>query len=432
LHVKKKLTKRIIDKAEPQDQRYVIWDTETPGFGVRVNRDGSKTFVLKYFSLGKQEWLSFGKFGGLTVEQARKEAMKSLGDKARGQDPAKMRRQTRAEAAATAISLKDFCEVYLEDARQGLVTYRGRPKMASTLAVDEGRIRRHIVPILGRKLVRDITLDDVSSFMHSVRLGKTATTIKTGPRGVARVRGGTTAANRAVGLLGSIMTYAVRQKLRDANPVRGIEKPIDGRRERSISPEEYQRLGTALDELLKSGANPSAICASRVIALTGCRRSEVFGLRKTEVDAHHSCIRFDSTKSGQQLRPIGRAAFEVLVEVPILADSEHVFPAARGNGHLVDVKVFHRACEMADLPDLTLHGLRHGYASVAGELGYSDATIGVLLGHRSNTISGRYTHIPAPAAVTAASRVAATIAQRMKGEAPGADVVPLGRGTRGN
>jgi integrase len=304
--------------------------------------------------------------------------------------------------------------------------------MASTLAVDEGRIRRHIVPILGRKLVRDITLDDVSSFMHSVRLGKTATTIKTGPRGVARVRGGTTAANRAVGLLGSIMTYAVRQKLRDANPVRGIEKPIDGRRERSISPEEYQRLGTALDELLKSGANPSAICASRVIALTGCRRSEVFGLRKTEVDAHHSCIRFDSTKSGQQLRPIGRAAFEVLVEVPILADSEHVFPAARGNGHLVDVKVFHRACEMADLPDLTLHGLRHGYASVAGELGYSDATIGVLLGHRSNTISGRYTHIPDPAAVTAASRVAATIAQRMKGEAPGADVVPLGRGTRGN
>ena len=94
--------------------------------------------------------------------------------------------------------------------------------------------------------------------------------------------------------------------------------------------------------------------------------------------------------------------------------------------------MFHRACEMADLPDLTLHGLRHGYASVAGELGYSDATIGVLLGHRSNTISGRYTHIPDPAAVTAASRVAATIAQRMKGEAPGADVVPLGRGTRGN
>jgi integrase len=121
-----------------------------------------------------------------------------------------------------------------------------------------------------------------------------------------------------------------------------------------------------------------------------------------------------------------------LVEVPILADSEHVFPAARGKGHLVDVKVFHRACEMAGLSDLTLHGLRHGYASVAGELGYSDATIGVLLGHRSNTISGRYTHIPDPAAVAAASRVAATIAQRLKGESTSADVVHLGRGARGD
>jgi integrase len=228
------------------------------------------------------------------------------------------------------------------------------------------------------------------------------------------------------------MTYAVRQKLRDDNPVRGIEKPIDGRRERSISPEEYQRLGSALDELLKSGANPSAVQASRVIALSGCRRGEIFGLRKTEVDEHHNCFRFDNTKSGQQLRPIGRAAFEVMAEAPMVGDSDFVFPAARGNGHLLDVKVFYKACEMAGLPDLTLHGLRHGYASVAGELGYADATIGVLLGHRSNTISGRYTHIPDPAAVTAAGRVAATIAQRMKGEAPGANVVPLGRSSRGD
>ncbi len=358
--------------------------------------------------------------------------MKALGEKARGEDAAEMKRRTRAEAAATALTLKDFCDVYLEDAHNGLVTYRGRPKKASTLAVDEGRICRHIVPILGRKLVRDITLDDVSSFMHSVRLGKTAATIKTGPRGVARVRGGTTAANRAVGLLGSIMTYAVKQKLRADNPVRGIEKPKDGRRERPISPEEYQRLGDALDEILKSGANRWAVYASRVIALTGCRRSEVFGLRKDEVDVAHSCFRFGDTKSGQQLRPIGSAAFEVMAVAPMVEGAEYVFPAARGKGHLLDVKVFRRACEKADLPDLTLHGLRHGYASVAGELGYADATIGVLLGHRSNTISGRYTHIPDPAAVAAAGRVAAAIARRMKGEATGADVVPLGRGTHGN
>jgi len=217
----------------------------------------------------------------------------------------------------------------------------------------------------------------------------------------------------------------IKQKLRADNPVRGIEKPKDGRRERAISPEEYQRLGSAFDELLKLGANPWAVYASRVIALSGCRRGEVFGLRKTEVDAPHSCFRFGDTKSGQQMRPLGSAVFEVMAEAPMVEGSEYVFPAARGKGHLLDVKVFRRACEAAGLPGLTLHGLRHGYASVAGELGYADATIGVLLGHRSNTISGRYTHIPDPAAVAAAGRVAATIARRMKGETVSAKVVNL-------
>jgi len=77
------------------------------------------------------------------------------------------------------------------------------------------------------------------------------------------------------------------------------------------------------------------------------------------------------------------------------------------------VKLFYRACEMAGIEDITVHSLRHGFASVAGELGYADATIGVLLGHVSNTISGRYTHIPDPAALSAADRISETIANRM-------------------
>ena len=196
--------------------------------------------------------------------------------------------------------------------------------------------------------------------MDAVRLGKTAATIKTKPRGVARVRGGTTAANRAVGLLGSIMSYAVKKKRRVDSPVRGIEKAKDGRRERAISPEEYLRLGKSLERLLENGANPWAVHAIRIIALSGCRKNEVFSLRKQEVDAHNLCIRFGDTKNGQQLRSIGRAALDAMTETPVMERSIYVFPASRGDGHLRDVKVFHRACAMAGLSDLTIHGLRHG------------------------------------------------------------------------
>ena len=55
--MKKKLTKRAVDIPSPRDTRYVVWDTETNGFRVRVNRDGTKTFALKYFGGGKQRWL---------------------------------------------------------------------------------------------------------------------------------------------------------------------------------------------------------------------------------------------------------------------------------------------------------------------------------------------------------------------------------------
>ena len=392
-----------------------MWDEETRGFGVRVNGDGSKSFVLKYFVTGKQRWLTLGRYGTLTVDQARKAARHHLGEAAIGEDPVEKKKRDQAATRAKSITLDEFCADYMTDAYDGIVTYRGRPKKTSTLDLDRGRIARHISPLLGRKPIGEVTTDDVEAFKHAVRLGKTAITIKTGPRGIARVRGGETAANRAVGLLGSIMSHAVKLKLRADNPVRGIERSPDKRRQRAMMPEEYKSLGQVLSEMLNEGANPWAIHAFRLLMLTGCRRVEILGLRKDEIDRHHRCFRFSDTKSGEQLRPVGKAAFEALANIPLMEKSDFVFPSSRGTGHLVDVKLFKRACKIAELQNVTLHSLRHGFASVAGELGYADATISVLLGHSSNTISGRYTHIPDPAALAAADQVSETIAKRIEG-----------------
>ena len=136
--------------------------------------------------------------------------------------PLKLKKGARINTQTKFLSLGDFCDTYLADAGAGEVTYRGRPKKTSTLEVDRGRIQRHIIPLLGSKRLIDIERDDIETFRHAVQTGKTAATIKTGPRGIARVRGGETASNRAVGLLGSIFSYAVRLKLRGDNPVRGL------------------------------------------------------------------------------------------------------------------------------------------------------------------------------------------------------------------
>ena len=69
-------------------------------------------------------------------------------------------------------------------------------------------------------------------------MGKTAATIKTKARGVARVRGGAGTARRTLGLLGGIMSYAMREKILDSNPVTGFERGDDRRRSRILNPKE--------------------------------------------------------------------------------------------------------------------------------------------------------------------------------------------------
>ena len=104
------------------------------------------------------------------------------------------------------------------------------PKKSSTLATDQGRIERHIKPLLGQLKVAAVTRDDVDGFMHDVAAGKTAGKTKTRPRGLAHVRGGKGTASRTVGLLGAIFTYAVRHRMRPDNPVRGVVRFADGKR----------------------------------------------------------------------------------------------------------------------------------------------------------------------------------------------------------
>jgi len=337
------------------------------------------------------------------------------------------KRQGRYEAKG-AVTMSEFCDDYLRDAEAGLVTYRGKAKKVSTLAIDRGRIERHIKPTLGAKLVRDVTSRDIERAMHDIRLGKTAVNVKTGPRGRAIVTGGAGTASRTVGLLGSIYSYAIKQGIRTDNPVSGVEVPPDGKRDRILSPNEYQRLGAALDAFEAKGANPVAIRAYRVLALTGCRRGEVFSLKRSEVDAHNRCFRFGDTKAGQQIRTIGWAALDLLTTLPFKEGTEFVFPAATGGGQLTDAKLFRRICEAAELERVSLHALRHSFASVALELEYSEITIAGLLGHRSHSITSRYTHHVDRALVAAADRISAVIHARLESrEAESARVVELRR-----
>ena len=400
-----------------------VWDASLPGFGARRQNSEAVSYVLYYRTgEGRQRWYTIGRHGApWTPDTARDEAKRLLGDVAHKLDPAAEKRAKR-----NAKTVAELCDLYIADAEAGrLVTRRRAPKKVSTLGTDRGRVERHIKPLLGRRTVAAVTRDDIEAFMHDVAAGKTAGKTKTAKkRGLANVRGGRGTASRTVGLLGAIFTYAVRHRMRADNPVHGVIRPADGRRERRLSDDEYKALGKALRAAEAASMWPAAIAAARFLALTGWRSGEALGLRWDEIDLTRRTATLPDTKTGRSVRPLSHAACDVLRS---LTRSEGlVFAATRGEGRMTGFpKLWARIAKLGELPaDVTPHTLRHSFASLAGDLGYSELTIAALVGHKGHSITSRYVHAADAVLLAAADAVANRTAELM-GERKSATVVPL-------
>ena len=402
-----------------------LWDSSLPGFGARRQRGAAIAYVLKYRTAeGRQRWFTIGQHGApWTPETARHQARQLLGDVARRGDPA-----TEKRAGRKAQTVSELCDLYFADATAGrLMTRRRSSKKASTLATDQGRIERHIKPLLGRRTVGAVTREDVEAFMHDVAAGRTATKTKTKPRGLARVRGGRGTATRTVGLLGAIFAYAVRRRMCTDNLVHGVTRFADGKRRRRLSDDEYKAFGAALRLANSENVWPAAIAAARFLALTGWRSGEALGLRWDEIDLARRTAMLRDTKTGRSMRPLSHAACDAMRSLSRSGDL--VFPATRGNGDVIMSgfkKLWKRIARLGGLPpDVTPHVLRHSFASLAADLGYSEPVIAALIGHQGRSTTSRYLHSADAVLLAATDAVANRTAELMGDAWPEAHVIPM-------
>ncbi len=355
---------------------------------------------------GRTRRYTIGLHGIWTPETARKRAQVLLGEIARGENPAEQRMLN-----IKAMTVKELCQRYVKDAENGLIHgKKRRPKKASTLVTDKSRIDRHIIPLLGTRRVKDVTSAEVTRFLRDVASGKTKLDVKTKRRGRAIVRGGIGTATRAVGLLGGIFTYAVQLGIIDRNPVHGVRKFADQKKSRRLTEGEYRLLGEVIRKAAEKKQYQTAVNMIRAIACTGGRRGEIVTLKWADIDAENSCIRLGDSKEGASTRPIGLPVLDFLDRLRPDAPGIHVFPGTQTGKPLIGFpKYWKEILKDTALSGITPHVLRHSFASIANDLGFTEVTIAALLGHSRGKITSRYIHTVDTALIMAADTVAGYI-----------------------
>ncbi|WP_274626542.1 tyrosine-type recombinase/integrase [Arvimicrobium flavum] len=412
-----KLTKGVVDSAELRDKQYTIWCSDLKGFGAYIHPTGRRTYFVDYRTGdGARRRMTIGKHGVLTTEQARKVAIETLGGIVLQKADPLLERKTRRAS----LTVAELCDQYMKAAEKGLILgrRRNRPKKASTIEIDRGRIARHIKPLLGNKLVIDVTRADITKFVRDVSAGKTAVKNRSGKNGArVEVKGGIGTAARTTGFLGGILTYAVDEGIIPANPAQGVKLPADGVRTRRLVVGEYKALGKALSGDEAEYDTPQAVTGAWLLALTGCRLGEIEALRWTEVDEDGQCFRLADSKSGPSVRPVGREAFDVLRGALRVPGSPYVLPALRKDGGHYNglAGAWVRFMKRAGLEGVTPHTMRHSYASVAGDLGFAESSIAALIGHAGDTVTSRYVHRLDAVLVAAANKVCGEVYRQMTG-----------------
>lgn len=420
-----KITKRTVDAAKPTAKRDYVWDAEVKGFGLLVLPSGVKSYFFRYRTAeGRERRATIGKHGDFTAEQARSRAEELRQAVKSGRDPLKEKMDLRAAPTVT-----ELLDAYV-------ASEKFKSKALTTQAIDRGRIERHLKPVLGRKLAHHLISSDVENAFAAIASGKTAASVKTGRRGRARVTGGRGTAKMAIELLRAAFSWAIKNhKVKvTSNPCDDVATGRSGTRKTILEDAtDYARMFQTLDRLeLEKRIRGPVADAIRLIALTGARRSEIAGLRWSQVDMKRGQLTLPphSHKSGGRTgedREIGlpAAAQAILAKQSAGQPNDLVFAPAGGVGPVSLSKPWRIVRDEAKLPKgIGLHGLRHSLASAMAMAGAGAPQIMQVMGHRQLSTVQRYIHFAQSRHQAVAEQAAATVLAGMAA-AKGSEVAEL-------
>lgn len=366
---KMKLTKTVADGAAPNAKDYAIHDTTTPGFLLKVTPAGRKIFMIAYTAAnGQRRKPAIGRFGEITVEQARSIAQTWLADVRRGEDPSAER-----AAARRAPTMRELCDRFIDD----YSVPRNKP---STVKGNRVNIRAHIVPALGHLKVLDVTRADVSKLIGAME--KTPT-----------------AANHTLSCLRKMFNMAEVWGYRPdgSNPCRHIPKYPQRGHTRLITDAELRRLYAYLHRADAEGLeHPFFTLAIRLQFAFAARRSEILNLQWEWIDVENRRVVWPDSKTGGMSKPLSAEAAELFANAPRLENSPFVVPSIFDPHKPMPEHTYsagwRRIIERAGVPRCGTHAVRHRAATDIANSGVPTKVGMALTAHKTVTMFMRYVH----------------------------------------
>jgi integrase len=335
---------------EPGKARTIYWDTTMPGFGLMVTRNGARSYVVQYRAHSRSRRLTLDA-GALSLDAARREARKHLGEVAKGGDPLTERRR---ESAAASDTLRAVAEAY----------FRREGKRIRTMDERRRTLERLVFPTLGARSIDDIGRSDIVRLLDNIEDNS-----------------GPVMADRTLAYLRKVMNWhATRSDTFRSPIVRGMSrtKPAERARDRILTDDEIRRLWQA------TKAHPGPFSSLvRFLLLSGCRRGEALFMTRDELNGRDWLIPAARHKSKREfLLPLSKAAAGVLAAMPVIGPADGYLFTLNGRSPIgAESKAKARLDKASGVTGWTLHDLRRSARSLMSRAGVPTDHAERVIGH---------------------------------------------------
>lgn len=354
-----KLTKTAIDKLPtPLEAPAFHRDDELRGFGVKVSTTGLKSFFLEKRVGGKVKRITLGRYGDLTAEQARKQAMKLAGEIATGADPIAEKKEKKLKAVTLGQAYDDYLSA--------------RKDLKKKTLDDYGRIINKTFADWQKKPLLSITKDMVSK--RHAQLGE---------------KNGEAWANLSMKVLRAVFNFAMGQyedgqgrSLIIDNPVKRLSQSrawfrVD-RRQTLIKAQDLQAWFSAVMALQNETLRDYLL----LVVMTGLRKNEAAKLKWADVDLKDKTLTVRDTKNhSDHTLPLSDYLFDLLSQRKARAAGEYVFPGTGAGGYIVEPRAQMAKVTEASGVAFTVHDLRRTFITIAESLDIPAYALKRLLNH---------------------------------------------------